>query len=90
MIWRFNHKIRSIPFGKILRVETLSPATIHWSVDDWNTVNDSQTHGVDLGIYMADLTTESLAEGAQVKFTFFWLQENRWENVDYTINIDKG
>src|SRR5512142_362079 len=37
VVWRFNHKIRSLPAGKILRVETLAPAVIHWSDDDWNT-----------------------------------------------------
>ena len=31
MVWRFNHKIRSMPSGKILRIETMAPAVIHWS-----------------------------------------------------------
>jgi hypothetical protein len=39
--WRFNHKIRSMPAGKILRIETMAPV-IRWSVDDWHTVQDDK------------------------------------------------
>jgi glucoamylase len=35
--WRFNNKVRSMPSGTILRIETLAPAIVHWSVDDWCT-----------------------------------------------------
>ena len=61
MVWRFNHKIRSMPAGKVLRIETLAPGVIHWSGDDWNTVRDVTTHDVGLGIHIADLTTQALA-----------------------------
>ena len=37
MVWRFNHKIRSMPAGKILRIELMAPAVIHWTADDWKT-----------------------------------------------------
>jgi len=30
-IWRFNHKSRALTVGRILRVETLAPAVIHWA-----------------------------------------------------------
>jgi glucoamylase len=29
LVWRFNHKIRSLPAGKLLRIETLTSAVIH-------------------------------------------------------------
>ena len=31
--WRFNHKVHDISLGKLLRIETLSPASIKWGVD---------------------------------------------------------
>ena len=79
MVWRFNHKIRSMPAGKILRIETLAPAVIHWSADDWNTVQDVTTHDVGLGIHIADLATKALPEGKQIKFTFYWPDADHWE-----------
>ena len=59
MVWRFNHKIRSMPAGKMLRIETMAPAVIHWSADDWNTVQDVRSHDVGLGIHIADLSDQS-------------------------------
>ncbi len=72
MVWRFNHKIRWMPAGKSLRVETLTPAVIHYSVDDWKTSQDSKSRDVGLGIHVADLVTQSLADGQEIKFTFYW------------------
>lgn len=88
MIWRFNHKIRSIPVGKTLRIETLAPAVIHWSDDDWSTVHDANTRDTGLAIHIADLATESLPEGKQVTFTIYWLNADRWEGVDFTVSVD--
>lgn len=88
MIWRFNHKIRSIPVGKTLRIETLAPAVIHWSDDDWSTVHDANTRDTGLAIHIADLATESLHEGKQVTFTIYWLNADRWEGVDFTVSVD--
>ena len=29
-VWEFNNRIRTMKVGKILRVETLAPAVVHW------------------------------------------------------------
>jgi glucoamylase len=87
MVWRFNHKLRLMPSGKILRIETMAPAVIHWSADDWNTVQDVTAHDVGLGIHIADLTTQALPEGKQVKFTFYWTDADHWEGADFVVTI---
>ena len=87
MVWRFNHKIRSMPAGKILRIETLAPAVIHWSADDWNTIQDATTHDVGLGIHIADLATQALPEGKQIKFTFYWPDADHWEGTDFVVRV---
>jgi glucoamylase len=88
MIWRFNHKIRSMPAGKTLRIETLAPATIHWSADGWSTVQDTTTYAVGLGIHIADLTTAGLTAEAQIRFTIYWPEADRWEGADFTVRIE--
>jgi glucoamylase len=87
MVWRFNHKIRSMPAGKILRIETMAPAVIHWSADDWNTAEDLTSRNVGLGIHVADLKTQALPEGKQVKFTFYWPDAGHWEGADFIVHI---
>jgi glucoamylase len=87
LVWRFNHKIRSLPAGKMLRIETLAPAVIRWSADDWSTVQDATTHDVGLGIHIADLATQALPEGKQIKFTFDWPEAGHWEGADFIVNV---
>jgi len=87
LVWRFNHKLRTLPPGKILRIELMAPASIHWSADDWKTCYDLRTHDAGLGIHMADLPTKALPEGKQVRFTFYWEDAGHWEGVDFMVRI---
>ena len=86
-VWRFNHKIRAMPGGKILRVETFAPAVVHWSNDEWATVQDSTARDVGLGVYTADIPTAALAEGKQLKFTFYWPIAAHWEGADFVVGV---
>ena len=84
--WRFNHRCRSIPRGKTLRIEVLAPAMIHWSVDDWRTVTDTPTRDTGFGVHTADLPVCTDSE-ARIRFTFLWLDAGRWEGTDYEVAV---
>jgi glucoamylase len=86
--WRFNHKIRRLPAGRTLRLETLAPALVHWSVDGWRTVRDLPTRATGLGVHVADLPTEALAAGSGVTFTFHWPEVGRWEGADFAVEVE--
>jgi glucoamylase len=87
MVWRFNHKLRSMPAGKSLRVETLAPTVVHWSMDDWKTHQDTKSRDVCLGLHVTDLATQSLPVGREIKFTFYWPTAARWEGTDFAVRI---
>lgn len=87
MVWRFNHKIRSMPAGKILRVETMAPATLHWSTDGWTTTTDTSTIDTGLGIHVADVPTAQAATATPIQFTFFWPDAGNWEGVNFTVVV---
>lgn len=86
--WRFNNKVRSMPSGRILRIETLAPAIVHWSVDDWRTVNDTPTADTTLGVHVADLNTMNECTGSRVSLTFYWPEVDRWEGCDFSVCVD--
>jgi len=86
--WRFNNKPRSMPCGKRLRILTMEPARIHWSFDDWQTTQDSDTHESGWNLEFLDLPTEKLASGRQVVFTFFWKNRGQWEGRDYVVTVE--
>jgi glucoamylase len=74
--------------GRILRVETLVEAVVHWSVDGWHTVHDTATHDTTLGVHVADLDTLNLRLGDRVDFTFYWPEEGRWEGTDFVVCVE--
>jgi glucoamylase len=86
--WRLNNKTRSVPRYKTLRIVLMNPALVHWSIDNWNNSHDTKTRDTGLGTYVLDLPTASLPAGAQVVFTFYWPQENRWEGTDYSVVVE--
>jgi glucoamylase len=85
--WRFNNKVRAISAGTMLRVETLANAIVHWSTDRWRTVHDAVARDTTLGVYVADLETMHLRSGDRVDFTFYWPAADRWEGVDFVIDV---
>ena len=88
LIWRFNNKVRTMPAGKVLRIETLVPATVHWSVDGWHSVHDAATRDTTLGVHVADLETLNLVDGDRVDFTFHWPEADRWEGTDFVVCVE--
>jgi glucoamylase len=86
-IWRFNHKCRTLPRGKTLRVEVLAAATVHWTDDGWHTVHDAPTKDTGLGVHYADLTTAQVPINDTVEFTFHWTAAARWEDRNFSVSI---
>jgi glucoamylase len=87
-IWGFNHKVRSMPTGKSLRLQLLAPATAHWSIDAWHTAQDSSSRDSGLGLHFVDLPTDKLAAGARVVFTFYWTEDKRWEGTNFEVCVE--
>lgn len=85
--WRLNHKCRWISAGKTLRLEVLSAALVHWSTDEWEHVTDTPTQESGLGTHYVDLPTTACAVGTRVRWTFFWLTEQRWEDANFELTI---
>ena len=48
---------------------------------------DVKAHDAGLGVYVADLVTESLPQEAEIKFTFYWPGADHWEGKDFSIRI---
>ena len=86
-IWRFNNRLSVIPSGKTLRLELPSSAIVHWSFDEWTTVNDTPTVETGFESHFVDLPTQDAAEGGTVVFTFLWQETGQWENQNFGVRI---
>lgn len=87
-LWRFNHKLRTLPTGKILRIELQAAAVVHWTMDDWATTHDKSTVENSFGMHVLDLPTEKGLHGTIVRFTFHWTAAATWEGTDFEVQLD--
>jgi len=86
--WRFNNKPRTMPCGKKLRILAMEPAMLHWSFDNWESSQDSDSNDSGCTLHYVDLPAETLAAGRQIVFTFFWKTGARWEGRDYQVTVE--
>lgn len=86
-LWRMDQPRRALPAGKVLRLEVLRPARVRWTRDAWASHDDLDARDAGLGVFVADLPTEDLREGA-VQFTFHWTDEGRWEGRNFRVVVE--
>lgn len=84
-VWKPTRQVRHVAPGNTLRLQAPGPFRLHWSADDWRTVQDTESEGSGLGIYFVDLPAESAHP--LIQFTFFWVTEQQWEGRDYEVGI---
>jgi glucoamylase len=87
--WRYNNKCRTAPVGRTLRISLLAPALVHWSDNGWWTTHDVETHATGVGLHAADLPTASLDEGHTVVFTFYWIDNQKWEGTNFSVAMQR-
>ncbi len=84
-LWRFNHKCRQVARGATLRIETLAPARLRWTTNNWQTFTDTPSRDSGLGMHVVDLSTKKAAEGGALEFTFYWPGAEKWEGVNFRV-----
>ncbi|MBY0380586.1 MAG: glucan 1,4-alpha-glucosidase [Xanthobacteraceae bacterium] len=87
IVWRPTSMIGWIVKDRVLRLDLPEPALIHWSVDDWATVQDDHAEATGLQTFIYDIATEPFAPGTVIRFTFYWPLRNTWEGANYQVAI---
>jgi hypothetical protein len=86
-VWSFDRRTGTLRAGTKLRIQAPSPAVIHWSTDQWDTVRDTPLARLRSGVYFFDLPTDKLEPGTRVLFTFYWPEAKRWEGQDFQLTV---
>jgi glucoamylase len=68
-------------------VQCGAPFTLHWSIDNWKSVQDTKSTRNSLEIDYVDLTDVVTSPGMCIRFTFLWTEGNHWEGQDYEIAV---
>ena len=84
-VWKFNRQVPTVATGTRLRIQANSRFLLHWTSDEWQHATDTRSKSTAVGIEFLDLPL--LERKAQIRFTFLWLDDNRWEGKDYTVEL---
>jgi len=85
-VWKPNHQVQTVPAGTLLRIQANAPFLLHWTSDDWQHSEDVRSHGTAIEIEFVDIPLPENQKNS-IQFTFLWLDEDRWEGKDYTVNV---
>jgi glucoamylase len=85
-VWKSNRQVQTVPAGALLRIQADSPFLLHWTSDDWHHSIDTASQGTAVGIEFVDILVPHQKQNP-IRFTFLWLEENRWEGKDYIVNL---
>jgi glucoamylase len=85
-VWKLNRQVGTIAPGLTLRVVNQNRFLLHWSLDGWTTCIDTEAKAAVIGLHYVDIAIPK-SQRAPVKFTFCWLEENRWEGRDFEVAI---
>lgn len=86
-IWKPNRQVRTVKPGFTLRVQAPAAFTLHWTANEWRKVHDTRSTPTILGIEFVDIVLEP-EQRAPIHFTFRWVDGDRWEGRDFTVEID--
>ena len=89
-VWRLNLQISGLNESQMLRIDLPDAARVHWSCDDWATVDDTDTTPTGLDTHIVDLPTTGLTVGTRIVFTLFWTARNEWQGKDYAVVVEKA
>jgi glucoamylase len=85
-VWKPNRQVRLVKRGHRLRVQVPASFHLHWTDNEWRTVNDTPSEATAFGIEFVDISITA-AQQAPIRFTFFWPGTNSWEGRDYMVGV---
>lgn len=97
-IWQVDRQITSAPPGYRITFQVGAPSWVHWGVNNWQNVQDTQfvTNGSSDEQIDYEVSIGQFTSGTTVDFTFLWDDNNngipeydvdRWEGKDFHISI---
>lgn len=85
-VWKFNRRVRLMTAGETLRVQAPAPFLLHWTLDEWKTVIDTEASTTAVGIHYVDIPIPK-RQKTPARFTFYWPIGDRWEGRDFWVAV---
>ncbi len=89
-IWLPQAPVQEIMVGQTLLIVLFEPGTIHWGVDEWQSIQDTSTQDMGLGLHVAEIGTKKLRSGQRIDFTYQRMNTGEWLGRDYAVTVEKA
>lgn len=86
-MWKHSRQCPIVAKGYTLRIQAPDAFRLHWTQDEWRTINDTDSSSAALKVHVVDVPI-ALDQRAPVRFTFFYPGSNRWEGRDYAVRVE--
>jgi glucoamylase len=86
-VWKPNRQPRSVRPGSTLRVMAPQSFALRWTHSDWQEFADVRSRETALGFEFVDLAIPP-EQRSPIRFTFHWLEGERWEGRDYEVLVE--
>ncbi len=86
-VWKPSRRVRWVAPGQVLRVQAPAAFRLHWTADEWRSVQNTAATPSGLDVSFVDIPVDRV-QRAPVQFTFFWTENGRWEGRDYRVEVE--
>jgi glucoamylase len=86
-VFRLGRQLEAIPAGCRLRMVAQDHFSLVWTLDDWKTVQTTESRRVGCMGHYADMATGASTAG-RVIFTMKWQLSERWEGRNFEVRLD--
>ncbi len=86
-IWKQNRQCRTVKKGYTLRIQNPSAFRLHWTNNEWQSFQDTDSTGTQLKVHFVDVHIAA-DQRAPIRFTFFYPETSRWEGWDYIVHVE--
>jgi len=80
-------QLPSMAAAKTVRIPLDTPFRLRWSIDNWNTWQDTTAAATAAAIYYVDLPTQAARRGRPPILTFFWTASQTWQGANFSIAL---
>jgi len=86
-VWLPQAPLTEVNIGQTLHIAVFEPSNMHWSIDAWQSQQDTLMQDTGLGLHVAVIDTQTMQPGQQIEFTFQREDNGAWEGRNYTITL---
>ena len=86
-VWLPQAPLTEINIGQTLHIAVFEPSKMHWSIDAWQSQQNTLMQDTGLGLHVAEIDTQTMHPGQQIEFTFQRVDSSEWEGRNYTITL---